>query len=410
MTEPLVLTRSDRVLMVAPHPDDETLATGGLLQRAQAAGAEVRVLFATDGENNPWAQRAAEGRWRIGPRERERWGERRRGEALAALECLGVTPLRVAFMGYPDQGLQRLLLAGDEQLIESLLAELRGFRPTFLASPAPDDLHPDHGALAVLIRIALSRLDPREARPREGHYVVHHGPAALGVPALALALTPAERERKRGAILCHASQILLRRQALLAFAEGAEVFHLAGLPLAERPGHAVRRVRLEGDALHLDLERRTRPGAFGATELLLALEPAAPGLTHDRATNGVAGHAHPPRPRHQRRALSGRLPRRPGAFELFDMASGSLVARGEVQPVSGGHGRGGPFQRVTLPSRVLSGSELAFVKLERRFGFFDEAGWRALPCETRVAPQLVPAHAAGPSLEVAAAGLPPATP
>ena len=47
------ITKDSRLLMIAPHPDDEALATGGLLQRAQAKGAQVYVAFLTDGENNP---------------------------------------------------------------------------------------------------------------------------------------------------------------------------------------------------------------------------------------------------------------------------------------------------------------------------------------------------------------------
>jgi LmbE family N-acetylglucosaminyl deacetylase len=55
-----------RVMVLAPHPDDETLATTGLLQQAVSAGAAVRVLFVTDGDNNLWPQRAVERRWQIG--------------------------------------------------------------------------------------------------------------------------------------------------------------------------------------------------------------------------------------------------------------------------------------------------------------------------------------------------------
>ena len=44
----------DRVLFVAPHPDDESLGGGGLLRRTFAAQIPVRVLFATNGDNNPW--------------------------------------------------------------------------------------------------------------------------------------------------------------------------------------------------------------------------------------------------------------------------------------------------------------------------------------------------------------------
>ncbi len=404
MTEPLALTRADRVLVLAPHPDDETLATGGLLQRALAAGAETRVVFVTDGENNPWAQRAAERRWRIGAADRERWGERRRGEALAALACLGIPALRAAFLGFPDQGLQRLLLDGNEALIETLIAELERFHPTFLAAPAPDDLHPDHGALAVLARLALARLESRARhagpttrdtrawiRPREGLYVVHHhGPLQDAGPLLGLALTPAERERKRRAILCHASQLLLRREALLAHAGPHELFFIPGPPRAEHPSHGIRRVRLEGGILHLELVRSSRLGAFGATDLLLALERSAAGPERDGGHEvgpgpaRMADSAHPAMAAPGRRVLAARLPRRPGPVELFDLATGSLAARGEYRRAIANRFRGEerPAARVALPASLVAGCAHAFAKLERRFGFFDESGWRALPCGT----------------------------
>jgi LmbE family N-acetylglucosaminyl deacetylase len=40
---------SDRILVVAPHPDGGLLGVGGLLQRAFAAGIQIRTLFGTNG-------------------------------------------------------------------------------------------------------------------------------------------------------------------------------------------------------------------------------------------------------------------------------------------------------------------------------------------------------------------------
>jgi len=96
---------TDRVMVLAPHPDDESLATAGVLQRARSVGGRTRVLFLTDGENNPWAQRAVERRWRLSPADRLRWGSRRRAEAVTALSCLGLDKECARFLGYPDQGL-----------------------------------------------------------------------------------------------------------------------------------------------------------------------------------------------------------------------------------------------------------------------------------------------------------------
>ncbi|TMQ65865.1 MAG: hypothetical protein E6K78_07050, partial [Candidatus Eisenbacteria bacterium] len=55
------LGANDRVMVIAPHPDDESLACAGLLQASARAAARVRVVFLTDGDNNPWAQLVAEG-------------------------------------------------------------------------------------------------------------------------------------------------------------------------------------------------------------------------------------------------------------------------------------------------------------------------------------------------------------
>ena len=45
----LSFTDKDKVLVIAPHPDDEALGAGGILQSAKAANAEVRVVYLTNG-------------------------------------------------------------------------------------------------------------------------------------------------------------------------------------------------------------------------------------------------------------------------------------------------------------------------------------------------------------------------
>ena len=51
----LTLADNDRILVLAPHPDDEVLATGGLVQQALAKGLPVKVVFLTNGDNNEFA-------------------------------------------------------------------------------------------------------------------------------------------------------------------------------------------------------------------------------------------------------------------------------------------------------------------------------------------------------------------
>ncbi len=230
MTSTLEFQRHDRLLVLAPHPDDETLATGGILQQARAAGASVRVVIASDGDNNPWPQRWIERRWRIDAASRARWGRRRRAESLRALAILGVPGDAVRHLGWADLGLTDLLMAGAEA--EQVLAdELASFAPTHLAAPLAIDHHPDHNALAVLVELALARLPGQ--RPRRLGYLVH-GPA-LGDSAHARCrLGAAQREAKRTAVFAHATQVSLSERRLLAIAAREECF-VAALPAATLP-------------------------------------------------------------------------------------------------------------------------------------------------------------------------------
>lgn len=208
---------TDRLLVLAPHPDDETLATGELIQLAAGAGAAVRVVFATDGDNNPWPQRWAERRWRIGSEERARWGARRRAEALAALATLGVEAGSARFLGWPDQGLTELLMR-DDSAIGVLAAEITAFTPTHVAMPSLRDRHPDHGALRVMLDFALARA---RSRALGLGYVVHGREVRESDWRLADA---ARGERKREALMAHATQIGLSQRRLLRWAAQPEAF------------------------------------------------------------------------------------------------------------------------------------------------------------------------------------------
>lgn len=222
MTASLQLASTDRVLVFAPHPDDETLAAGELIQSARSAGAAVRVVLATDGDNNPWPQRWLERRWRIDAAGRRRWGERRRGEAMAALALLGVDARDVRFLGWPDQGLTDKLMRDDEAVAE-LAVELAGFAPTHVAMPALADRHPDHSALRVMLELAALHAAP--AAIRLGYTVHGRRPATDGLAAIRS--TPAQRARKLAAVRAHASQIALGRKRLLELAARPECFDIA---------------------------------------------------------------------------------------------------------------------------------------------------------------------------------------
>jgi LmbE family N-acetylglucosaminyl deacetylase len=222
MTVSLRISPADRLLVFAPHPDDETLAAGELIQAALAAGAAVRVVFATDGENNPWPQRWLERRWHIGAAERARWAERRRSEGIAALGVLGMASSEsVRFLGWPDQGVTEVLMC-DADAVGALVDEIYGFGPSHVVMPVLGDRHPDHSALRVMIELALLRAGSDCVRL--GYAVHGQEQAARG---LFVQRDAVHQQRKCEALAEHVSQTALSGRRLLRVAHRVETFEIA---------------------------------------------------------------------------------------------------------------------------------------------------------------------------------------
>jgi len=214
-----VFSAQTRLLVVAPHPDDETIATGLLIQQVRAAGGEVRILLLTEGDNNPWPQRWLERRLRIRLADRQRWGHRRHAEMLQALQCLGVPAQALQPLGWPDMGVTDRLLQSCSASVSTLAAAIGQFAPSLVVAPALADRHPDHGAAHVLVRLALAQqVNP----PPLLNYLVH-GRAGDG-DSREIHGTAAQSACKRAALAEHRSQMAL---------SGKRMLHLAARP--ERP-------------------------------------------------------------------------------------------------------------------------------------------------------------------------------
>ncbi len=121
------------LLVLAPHPDDETFGCGALIARARAAGDAVTVVVATDGA------RCAESQ-RLGP---DDIAALRQVELRAACGSLGVTTDDIITLGYGDGALADHL-PSLTAAIADLVARLR---PDVVLVPCAQDQHPDHRAL-----------------------------------------------------------------------------------------------------------------------------------------------------------------------------------------------------------------------------------------------------------------------
>lgn len=231
--------RLDRLLVIAPHPDDDVIGAGGLIQRALARGGVVRVLFLTAGESNVWPQRALLRRWRITAADRSEWAALRLREASAALERLGAPAACFELLGLPDQKLTEVLRRNADGPLAAIAERVRQLDPTFVAAPSMFDVHADHRAASYLAHLAVG---DREVL---GTYIVH-GRVPPERVRLRLELTAGERARKREAIEAHATQMLLGRGRYTAYASDEEIFCRSeeDLVVLDRPArHAWIRVR-----------------------------------------------------------------------------------------------------------------------------------------------------------------------
>lgn len=271
-------SHTDRLIVFAPHCDDETLGCGGLIQQTLAAGGEVRVAILTNGDDFRTAVEREARTLRVGPSDYIAFAGMRQRESLRALAHLGVPARDVYFLGYPDGGLNALWndywseshpyrspstraarspyaltfdtnarYCGADVLrdVESLL---QSFRPTVVAVTHPSEDHPDHSAASSFVDMALRTLgdDPSSAWARSVpllHYIVHRGDwpvpqglhpdAPLAPPAemadldtrwLRLPLTAAQAERKEESIQLYPSQTTLMGRFLRSFARSTELF------------------------------------------------------------------------------------------------------------------------------------------------------------------------------------------
>ncbi len=212
--------------MIAPHPDDETIANGVLIQRVRAAGGEVKIVLLTAGENNPWPQRWLERRLRLGAADRQRWGQRRHVELAEALRHLNVSSAALQTLEWPDMGVTDVLLRAGSRAVAELASAIDAFRPSIVAMPSIDDRHPDHGSAYVLTRLALAQLPDT---PLMLGYLIH---GRSGHERLFdVTATSEQLASKLQALAAHRSQMALsaRRMRRLA-GRGERYALLAPLP------------------------------------------------------------------------------------------------------------------------------------------------------------------------------------
>ncbi len=189
-------------MVVAPHPDDETLGCGGTAALLLRAGFSVQFLFVSDGTlSHPNSRKFPKIRLR----------DLRQSEACDAVRVLGATEDDVEFLAFPDRSVpdrESIFFESAVRLVVSILTR----KPTkTIFIPWQNDPHSDHKATWQIFTEAVSRL---EVRPRILQYPIWLW--EMGEEADLLAIGKMKKWRvditdaieiKRSALMAHQSQV-----------------------------------------------------------------------------------------------------------------------------------------------------------------------------------------------------------
>ena len=280
------LSSQDRLLVLAPHEDDETLGAGGLIQQALSLRAAVRVVYLTYGDHNELAFLFFRKRPWLTPGVNRAMGEVRRGEAIQAMAHLGLAAENLVFCGYPDNGTltiwkqhwkqapplhsfltnTRRVPYKDafsygksykgEEIVADLERLLLDFRPTRILVTHPLDANPDHRALYLFLQVALLNLEGHIPAAQVFSYPIHmgawprplryHPESWLTLPQVLVEepaadylfeLSDDQVRMKYEAIRSYRSQTADHNYWLVAFARRNELFSVVKPTLLEREHH-----------------------------------------------------------------------------------------------------------------------------------------------------------------------------
>ncbi|TPG09648.1 PIG-L family deacetylase [Sphingomonas oligophenolica] len=203
------------LLVIAPHPDDETIGAYALITRMRRRGVKVRILVVTDGG----ASHTASPTW-----PRHRLIRERQQETFRAVRQLGIFRGAVTFLGLPDGRLVQETRSAN-RLIAGAIRHAP--KPLLVVAPACSDDHPDHRVVATAVGGA------RQARVRRLAYSVWPAGAAIR-HAGAVTLSAQERLAKRHAIRSYRTQagrirddpngFAMTRAQIAAFSRAVETF------------------------------------------------------------------------------------------------------------------------------------------------------------------------------------------
>jgi LmbE family N-acetylglucosaminyl deacetylase len=269
----LPITSATSLLVVSPHPDDESLCCSGVIQRVLKAGGGVSIVWLTSGDGSELDLLVVEKSLFIRPGKLRHLAMRRMEESREAASILGVSPDHLYFLGYPDRGILSIITDNyitpyrskftdatavpyaatlspghaytGQNLERDFESVLDRVHPTLVLAPSPRDSHPDHRATGVVAIRAMAR---RNELSKMRYWIVHGGefwpmprgyepdldlnppPLGHGLSQAPFKLEPDEEQRKRLAISAYRTQMEVMSSFLLSFVRTNELYSINPMP------------------------------------------------------------------------------------------------------------------------------------------------------------------------------------
>jgi LmbE family N-acetylglucosaminyl deacetylase len=198
------IKNSDRILIFAPHPDDESVATAGIIKKAVEKNATVSVVVITDGSGAASPEEFSEYLQKTNNSNNSSLIELRHQEAIDAIKELGLNESSLIFLGYPDAGLramfedywdygqpyksnmdfnqlnhstynftyQKDVPYTGANLVQNVEQIINDFKPTIILYPDGWDEHSDHWATNAFVTYSTAETN---YTGQKYTYMVHGG-------------------------------------------------------------------------------------------------------------------------------------------------------------------------------------------------------------------------------------------
>lgn len=193
------IQKQDKILIFAPHVDDEVISSAGLIQQAKKIGAQLRIVYVTNGDSSILSVLGNNNKFN--PSDFIGLGQKRMVEGKKAAAMLGLSQDKLFFLGYPNGGLAQMLnkyfsegrpytssgtrfnynpysgtfrrgqLYTGSNLLDDIKKIIIEFSPTIIIGSHPRDKHPDHKALLSFLKRVYVK---NRIRSRLYSYLVHY--------------------------------------------------------------------------------------------------------------------------------------------------------------------------------------------------------------------------------------------